>query len=154
MTSKTHIAFSVLCLTIVYQFVCFDFSSYLCTAVCFSVLPDIDTEKSWAAQSIPYIDDFLRFISKNQKKWKFFKHRNKITHSILVPVLLFFLAYKNLDYIYCYFYLSAGIGWLSHVVLDFVAEKIIRIKCNTKQEDIVFNIFWIISIVLNFKILK
>jgi inner membrane protein len=147
MNSKTHIAFG---LTLNCALAYFSNTNILMLApfaIIGSVMPDIDTEKSWAAQTVPFVDDFLRFISR--KTNGFFKHRNIFTHGPIAIIILLYLIYK---YSFNYFLIAFSIGYISHIILDNITKK--RINTGTKNEDFFYNLIWIFNFIILFLIYK
>lgn len=131
MTSKTHIAFGITASLIVLHFTKdMNLLEYIPGIILGSAAPDIDTQKSWAAQSLPLVDDVLRDFG-------FLKHRG-VTHGLTGIAIMIFLLYliKN-DFMFGF-----GIGYISHCLLDIVSKKI-GIIC--KKEKILYNLFWIVN---------
>lgn len=97
-----------------------------------SVMPDIDTGKSWVSQSIPLIDDKLR-------KFKILKHRG-VTHGLtgIIASLLIYLAIPN------HFSLGFSIGYITHCVTDLILT-FLKIDVNTKTNNFLYNIFWVLN---------
>jgi len=141
MLSKTHIGTGILATLGLIQLTNISFNGFelIPGAILGSTFPDIDTSKSWAAQTIPFVDDFLR-------KLGILKHR-KITHGITgtIASILIFLLIRN-D-----FTLGFTLGWIFHILLDIIAKKL-NITC--KQDNKVYNIVWIINIILIIIIIK
>ena len=119
-----------------------------------SLLPDLDTKKSYISKKWPYLS---KFISKRCK------HRG-FTHSLLFLVLLdIFLKFivsigENNIILICFAY-GILLGYLSHIVLDlFTYEgvdllfplgfniKLSRIKTSSKLEKHLYRIIKFISI--------
>lgn len=100
-----------------------------------STFPDIDTPKSWVSQCIPFIDDKLRTLG-------ILKHRG-LTHNvsgIMIALLLYLLVYNS-------FMLGFSIGYMVHCIGDMITTKL-KIKTNLKNDNILYNLFWIINILL------
>lgn len=132
----------------------------LLSIICFqfanlgSLLPDLDTKKSYMGKKCPYLS---KFISKRCK------HRG-FTHSllflILLNTLLKFIIYvgENNIILICASY-GIFIGYISHIVLDlFTYEgvdlffplgfniKLSRIKTSSKIEKHIYRVIKFISI--------
>jgi membrane-bound metal-dependent hydrolase YbcI (DUF457 family) len=128
--SKTHISFGIcaglLLLTSNYNFNSYELFPGLIIGSCF---PDIDTEKSWAAQCVPFIDDKLRDIG-------VLKHRG-ITHSIyaVIMMVLLYMLIQN------YFIMGFAIGYIGHILLDTLSHKF-KITC--KHDNKIYTIILII----------
>jgi len=100
-----------------------------------SLTPDIDTGKSWVSQTVPLIDDTLR-------KCNVLKHRG-VTHGItgiIGMILLYFFIPNNLT-------LGFGIGYITHCVTDSILS-LFKIDINTKNNQILYNIFWVLNVIL------
>lgn len=153
MTAKTHIAGGVLAGIAVTYFTKVDYIYLFSGAVAGSLLPDMDTEQSWAAQSIPWIDDVLRMVSKgskgkSKKVHDTLKHRGLLTHSIFTVILCIYLYYMFSND----FMLGVLVGVISHLCLDWVTKKRI-VTTGDKKEGYVYNIIWIINIFLVWRII-
>jgi membrane-bound metal-dependent hydrolase YbcI (DUF457 family) len=121
---------------------------------CFAgaLLPDMDTEQSWASQSIPWVDDVLRMISKgskgkSKKVHNGLKHRGWVTHSIFTVGVSGYLYYK----FYNDFTLGITLGIISHLCLDWVTKKGF-VSTGTSKEITVYNALWIINCILIWRI--
>lgn len=138
MLSQTHISFGIMAtIALVSIKTQNNFYELVPGAILGSCAPDIDTKASWVSQTIPFIDDMLR-------KYGFLKHRG-VTHSIwaIIAMVLLYATIKN-D-----FMLGFSIGYISHIVLDFISSKI---KVTTKHDKIIYNIIWILNTVFVLKI--
>lgn len=133
---------------------------FLLFIVCFqsanlgSLLPDLDTKKSYISKKWPYL---ARFISKRCK------HRG-FTHSLLFLILLdiffkFIISIGENNIILICFSYGMLLGCISHIVLDlFTYEgvdllfplgfniKLSRIKTNSKFEKHIYRVLKFISI--------
>jgi membrane-bound metal-dependent hydrolase YbcI (DUF457 family) len=136
--SKTHIACGLLTGLVISKVTSnysFDYYYLVPGLILGSTTPDLDTEKSWAAQTIPFVDDLLR-------KTKILKHRG-LTHGItgiIFAVILYFLI-KN------QFTLGFGVGYISHCLLDMLCSKI---KVTTKHDNAVYKLTWTLIVIISF----
>lgn len=88
------------------------------------LVADIDQEGSTAGKlfrPISYIfDKFRDFSTKTKNKYliNIFEHRG-ITHTLLIPVLIFLLWYKTgQDYLF-----ASMVGYLSHLIMDINNDR-------------------------------
>lgn len=100
-----------------------------------SIIPDIDTEKSWISQTVPGVDKILR-------KTNILKHRG-ITHGFTGILAMIALYY----YIHTDFTTGFVLGYIMHCVTDSILS-LIKVKTNYENDKTLFNIFWIINITL------
>jgi membrane-bound metal-dependent hydrolase YbcI (DUF457 family) len=125
-------------------------------AIIGSCLPDMDTQKSWVAQAIPFIDDKLRDIgvfnhrgiTHGMIKTKKMKKSNKKVNILNVYTGMIFLAfifYVLLKKFNNDLMIGITVGYASHVILDLFAE-FIGITC--KSDNKMYNIGWIINTIL------
>jgi len=134
MMSRTHIAAGItatITLTMITK-THFNYYELVPGAILGSTAPDIDTQKSWASQTIPIVDDYLR-------KFKILKHRG-ITHGIsgiTAAAALYMIIQRD-------FILGFSLGYIMHCLLDIVTYKRIGVKNDRK----VYIIVWLINIVL------
>lgn len=137
MLSKSHIASGLTVGITVIGITKFNFNitEYIPAIILGSVMPDIDTSKSWVSQTIPFIDDYLR-------KLGLFKHRG-LTHGIsgiVIMCLLYFLFRND-------FMLGFGIGYITHCITDILVS-LVKIETNSKNDKRFYNIFWVFNIML------
>jgi membrane-bound metal-dependent hydrolase YbcI (DUF457 family) len=112
-----------------------DLKEYIPGIILGSITPDIDTSKSWISQSVPFLDDRLRDT-------KFFKHRG-ITHGLsgmLSMILLYYFTQND-------FTLGFGIGYIVHCLSDSILT-FFKIKINYNNDKVLFNIFWVLNLIL------
>jgi membrane-bound metal-dependent hydrolase YbcI (DUF457 family) len=147
MQSKTHIAAGFTVAIIASCFYTPDKIHLAAGAYLGSILPDIDTEASWIAQTIPWVDDFLRWVGqkakgKNKLAYNTLKHRGILTHSLFtVFIALFFVyVYRN-DFV-----LGILAGICSHLFLDFLSKN--GLSTGSKKEDVFYNLVWGLNFVL------
>ena len=147
MTSKTHIAAGSTVAIIASYFIRPDYIHLFSGAILGSILPDLDTEQSWIAQTIPWVDDTLRWVGqkakgKNKLAYNILKHRGILTHSMItVFIALFFMyVYRN-D-----FAIGIVIGICSHLFLDFLSKN--GLSTGTKKETVFYHVVWVLNIVL------
>jgi len=136
MMSRTHVAFGVTATIILINIKTgnrFNYWELIPGAVIGSTMPDVDTNSSWMAQSIPLVDDVLR-------KTGFLKHRG-ITHSIWALIIMIILAFTIRND----FMLGFAVGYTSHIVLDKISG-IIKITCKCDKK--IYNIVWILNTAL------
>jgi membrane-bound metal-dependent hydrolase YbcI (DUF457 family) len=100
-----------------------------------SVLPDIDTQKSWISQIVPYIDSMLR-------KSGILKHRG-ITHSIFVVISMIVACYFFRDS----FLIGITVGYSVHCFSDKILTNL-KIQISQKNDDVLFNLFWFVNFLL------
>ena len=157
MTSKTHIAAGTLAALILLNYTKADVIYLFAGATLGSVLPDLDTEQSWIAQTMPYIDDFLRWVSKkaNKNKKKGFnkqvhnmlKHRGLLTHSmctLAIILYIYFFSFTN-DFV-----LGVLVGVISHICMDGLSK--FYFSTGTKKEEFVYHAVWVVNFVLIWKL--
>lgn len=148
MTGRTHIAGGILASLIISQIVNIDMIYIISGGIAGSLLPDMDTEQSWAAQSIPWVDDLLRMVSKgskgkSKKVHNGLKHRGWLTHSIITVILCIYLYYMfSNDFV-----LGILLGVISHIGLDWITKKKL-VTTGDKKEDYVYNFLWVVNIIL------
>ena len=152
MTSKTHIAGGVLIASAILSYKQMDMVHIFSGAILGNVLPDMDTEQSWISQTIPWIDDTIRMISrgakgKSKKVHNTLKHRGILTHSIVTIIISCFVLYvfRNV------FTLGIVAGIVSHLVLDWVT-KIGIVTTGKKSEDVAYNLIWVVDFMLIWRI--
>lgn len=100
-------------------------------AIIGSIIPDIDKNNSWIAQSCPI------------KFYKVLKHRG-FTHSFLLIFILFVISFYFNQIELFYF----NIGILSHRIFDEIYNKLRKFKNYNNIELTFFYLNWIISIAL------
>jgi membrane-bound metal-dependent hydrolase YbcI (DUF457 family) len=133
MTSKTH---SVLGLTTALILIKFypDADIYVSVSggIIGALLPDLDTQKSSPSQIFPLVSLLVDKVT---------RHRGA-THSILPAIFLLVYLFQHK---FCW--LALGLGALSHVVID-TFTKSIGVTCQSRGENVIYWIVWIINFIL------
>ena len=114
MLARSHLLFSVLLLVVFWKFRVVDnFVIFSIFVLFFTLLPDIDTYKSYLGKRIWFISFFFKLI---------FGHRG-VFHAVYIPLLFFF------GFTFLGFYeigLGGLVGYCSHLLLDAMTESGIR----------------------------
>ena len=132
MTSKTHATLGLLIgIGIVRYVPQYDTYIMVSGAVIGSLLPDLDTKKSDPSQIFPFVSWIVD---------RFTKHRGWTHATFPFILLLLYLYYKYLPL------MALGVGALSHTLIDS-ATMMVRIRCSSKGESIIYNVLWIAIIV-------
>jgi len=151
MLSRTHVSIGILTAL---SFLIFktdqpiNLREFIPGAVLGSIIPDIDTARSWAAQTIPFIDDLLRKLGVLSHRG--LAHGNeKIIGIFIISSLLYWIYFK---YYTNDLMLGLSIGYISHIIADYIAKHI-KLTCK-KHDGCIFKLAWMINILLLIKINK
>jgi membrane-bound metal-dependent hydrolase YbcI (DUF457 family) len=157
MMSRTHLAIGISG-ALIYMKLTNDYNvrEIIPGAILGSVIPDLDTAKSWAAQSIPFFDDKLRDFGILKHRGlthgniKDMKTKNKRLNAWFLFVAMIalmiglYLEICNND-----LFLGIIIGYISHMIVDMIAY-LAKITCKT--DNIIFRLTWIINMAIFFLI--
>ena len=122
--SKTHIATGITAGLVCLTFTQPNLREYLPGIILGSTMPDIDTEKSWISQAIPFVDDKLR-------KLGVLKHRG-ITHGLsgIIAIIIMYIRVSAIIKRLCFFFSFLNISfWFSYSIsklkIAFATEVVI-----------------------------